>query len=1073
MQFPRLVIETGPLVEQEYVLRVDNVVVGRDPQADWVLGAPQVSRRHLRVYRQESQFWVEDLGSVNGTYLNGQRLIAPQVLNPNDVLKLSPEVAVRFLKPEGGLGIDQTLVRAPQSFSEKPGEFQKPADSPTEPPALVVQVAGEPAQTFKLDRESYTVGRAPDNDLLIASPLISRYHATLNRTAQGYRLTLKPTARNPLLFKGTLLKESLDLHDGDVLRLGSANPGMMVTITYESPAEAMQRRYTHALEFGEKTRLQFGSDPQNDVTLASPAVSAFHAVVERVGQRVRVQDLNSATGTFVNDERVSHGDVWLKTSDVIRIGPYRYVLGSDQFSEFDEAAGVRVEVLGLNKWVSKERNVLQDISLAIEPREFVVVVGQSGGGKSSLIDALAGYRSATQGQVFVNGRNSYRNPEAIRNDIGFVPQRDIIHTELTAAEALDYSAKLRLPKGTSAAERKQRVTEVLADLDLTDRQDQPIHTLSGGQQKRVSIGVELLNRPGLFFLDEPTSGLDPTNETALMNLMRRLADQGRTIILVTHATRNVMLADKVIFLARGGHLAFFGPPDEALKYFDQYRLNREQHSRPMEFDEIYAILDDPSKGAPQDWANRFREHAAYRQYITEPLQRHGHVLPSLRSQPKAQGAALATPVQPRKKIRRISSIGQFLVLSARNLKILQRDRTSLTLMLAAPPIVAAIDLSSAFLLGRNVFDFREGDMYNAITSFFMSLMYAALVGAFSQMREFVKESDIYRRERLVTLRVWPYVFSKIWLASILAFYQAVAFTLIHHLAYNMPGGLLEILLFFITIYLASFAGMIAGLFASALSPNANSAPLVVVMLVVPQLVMAGAMLPVPEWVSAFTPTRWAYQTLIGISGAGSTVAADACWALPKAERDALDLQTKNARGCQCMGSNVLRESSCTFPGVGEHYVAAIDQPEPVKPPPLGNPPAEPSFPTAPEPPADLTDLVSLGAWLQDLSTFQSDAEQIRADFSQQLRNYQAQADAYETALEVYLDERAKWETERNQAVGKAEGEIEFFYKNYSWTFVDKTDTPAYWGKTVLGWGMILLIVNVFIGLTLVLMWRKN
>ncbi len=144
--------------------------------------------------------------------------------------------------------------------------------------------------------------------------------------------------------------------------------------------------------------------------------------------------------------------------------------------------------------------------------------------------------------------------------------------------------------------------EVLEDLDLTHRKDVQISGLSGGQQKRVSIGVELLTRPGLFFLDEPTSGLDPGTETTFMHLMRRLADQGRTIIMVTHATKNVMLADKVVFLARGGYLAWFGPPDEALAYFDQYRSEMDRRTRPMEFDQIYTILDDPSKGNAKDWA---------------------------------------------------------------------------------------------------------------------------------------------------------------------------------------------------------------------------------------------------------------------------------------------------------------------------------------------------------------------------------------------------------------------------------------------------------------------------------------
>jgi ABC-type multidrug transport system ATPase subunit len=205
------------------------------------------------------------------------------------------------------------------------------------------------------------------------------------------------------------------------------------------------------------------------------------------------------------------------------------------------------------------------------------------------------------------------------NWAGFVPQKDIIHMELTIYQALDYAAQLRMPADMTSDERHKRVMEVLEDLDLTHRKDVQISGLSGGQQKRVSIGVELLTKPGLFFLDEPTSGLDPGTETALMQLMRRLADQGRTIVLITHATKNVMLGDKVIFLARGGYLAWFGPPEEALEYFDQYRSDRERRAGKIEFDEIYAILDNPDYGSAADWDKKYRESQAYQKYVAEPL----------------------------------------------------------------------------------------------------------------------------------------------------------------------------------------------------------------------------------------------------------------------------------------------------------------------------------------------------------------------------------------------------------------------------------------------------------------------
>ena len=298
-----------------------------------------------------------------------------------------------------------------------------------------------------------------------------------------------------------------------------------------------------------------------------------------------------------------------------------------------------------------------------------------------------------------------------------------------------------MPLGTSAAARRQRIQEVLEDLDLTHRQDVQISKLSGGQQKRVSIGVELLTRPALFFLDEPTSGLDPSAETSLMRLMRRLADQGRTIILITHATKNVMLADKVIFLARGGHLAWFGPPAEALQHFGAYQPD----GQALAFDEIFSLLEDPAKGSAQQWAERYRSHPAYQKYIQTPVEAKEHVQ-AARGQRGLLERLKNTPLP-----RPLSGVQQFFVLSARNLRILTRDRASLILMLLAPPLIASLDLLIAPLMGHKIYDFFDGKAPNASMTLFLLTLYALLVGSLSQMREITKEQEIYKRERLVVV----------------------------------------------------------------------------------------------------------------------------------------------------------------------------------------------------------------------------------------------------------------------------------------------------------------------------------
>ncbi|MEJ2150130.1 MAG: FHA domain-containing protein, partial [Chloroflexota bacterium] len=660
--YSKLTISGGATFE---LVRAD-VTIGRDPSVDFVVSSPGVSRRHARIMRDGDDYFIEDLGSSNGTFLNGQPVTGPVSLQSGDEIRLGHTVVMRFDLPtqsdiptreaqSAGPEPDRTMLEGqeeepyhtmqlsdddgltmaageppapparPQPAQSAPprdamqtmlgdAEMYPPERRDYAPPELTVAVAGVNPQTYTLSGDVITIGRSDDNNIVIGSRIVSRHHARLERAGGGYQLVVLPEASNPVLYKGRPIEGALQLSHEDKLRIGGLDPGMMVTMTYTSPAEATAEEGAIDVTFGEQTLLTIGRDASNDIVLDSPTVSRYHAQLERVGQRYRVNDLRSSNGTFVNDVLIE-GETWLKPEDTIRIGSYRFVMGHDQLAQYDETGGLKVEAHGLNKWVRKDLNILQDISVTFQPREFVVVVGQSGGGKSTLVDAIAGYRPATHGQVFVNGIDVYRNFDAIRNDIGYVPQKDIIHMELTVFQALDYAAQLRMPPDTTKDERHKRVMEVLDDLDLAHRKDVQISGLSGGQQKRVSIGVELLTKPGLFFLDEPTSGLDPGTETALMQLMRRLADQGRTIVLITHATKNVMLADKVIFLARGGYLSWFGPPEEALEYFDQFRSERERRSRQIEFDEIYAILDDPSKGTPADWAERFRNTAAYQKYV--------------------------------------------------------------------------------------------------------------------------------------------------------------------------------------------------------------------------------------------------------------------------------------------------------------------------------------------------------------------------------------------------------------------------------------------------------------------------
>ncbi len=196
-------------------------------------------------------------------------------------------------------------------------------------------------------------------------------------------------------------------------------------------------------------------------------------------------------------------------------------------------AGGRVDAINVSRNVGK-RQILQELSLSVEPGELVAIAGGSGAGKSTLLEILAGLQPPSAGQVRHDGVVRGARVSA-DSRIGYVPQDDIIHLEMPLRRTLRYAARLRLPAGTSAAEADRVVEETMRDLDLADRAEVPVRALSGGQRKRASIAVELLTRPRLFFLDEPTSGLDPSTAADVMRLLRRLSQRGVTV--VAHDTR--------------------------------------------------------------------------------------------------------------------------------------------------------------------------------------------------------------------------------------------------------------------------------------------------------------------------------------------------------------------------------------------------------------------------------------------------------------------------------------------------------------------------------------------------------
>ena len=254
--------------------------------------------------------------------------------------------------------------------------------------------------------------------------------------------------------------------------------------------------------------------------------------------------------------------------------------------------------------VGWRKTLIADISLAVKQNELMGLIGGSGSGKTTLLTCLNGFRRPSEGSVTLNGVPGDRADLAFRRLIGYVPQDDVVHRTLTAERALHYAARLRLPPDTPAEKIDFRVGKILYQLDLRNHGGTKIGRLSGGQRKRVNIGVELIHRPRLLFLDEPTAGLDPGLERGMMRLLSEMAKRGRTVVMTTHLMQHAHLFDVLAFI-HGGRLAYFGPSDEITDFFGVR--------------DLIELFEATSRADPLALQNRYRGSAHYRRHLEPRL----------------------------------------------------------------------------------------------------------------------------------------------------------------------------------------------------------------------------------------------------------------------------------------------------------------------------------------------------------------------------------------------------------------------------------------------------------------------
>ncbi|MCC6143101.1 MAG: FHA domain-containing protein [Candidatus Hydrogenedentes bacterium] len=438
------------------------------------------------------------------------------------------------------------------------------AASGDEPPGYLIAL--NPSlnhREFVLRHSTTRIGREGEQcNIVVAGKTISRVHCEIVRTVSGFTLRdCKST--NGVFVNGKRISADHTLHEGEIIGLGGETAEH-----FRFQHESGNRPWTYTLP--PKKAWTIGRHPSTDITLAyESTISSLHATVTAKGDGLELTDNNSLNGTWVNGRRIRKAT--LSPTDAVMIGStvLRFATEPDQSLRVirrDCGEGISLECVGLTREIGGGKRILDRVSLAIKPGEFVGLLGPSGAGKSTLLKALNGYNPPSYGAALLNETPLYPCFDLFRHTIGYVPQDDIVHQELTVSQSLDYVAKLRLPADVSAEQRQELVDTTIESLGLGHVKSNRIHELSGGQRKRVSIGCELITRPSVLFLDEPTSGMDPSTEERLMRLFQDMARKGTTILITTHILYNLDLLDRVVILSRG-RLVFFGTPREAMSFF--------------------------------------------------------------------------------------------------------------------------------------------------------------------------------------------------------------------------------------------------------------------------------------------------------------------------------------------------------------------------------------------------------------------------------------------------------------------------------------------------------------------------
>ncbi|ATW47840.1 ABC transporter ATP-binding protein/permease [Streptomyces peucetius] len=764
--------------------------LGRDPQGDVVIDDARVSWRHATISWGGRSWVIEDHGSTNGTYVQGQRI---------HQMEIGAGTAVHLGNATDGPRLGLTGAGAPAGAPAGAGAYAQgaPHQAAAQAPVQQPQQQGWPQGSVHQPPQA--------------------------AAQQGWQQPQQPQVPHQQGVQGVP-----PVH-------GDRSPTTF-----------------HQLALGRVMRI--GRALENELVVSDLQVSRHHAeFTAHPDGRFEIRDLGSHNGTYVNGQPIAKsGTALIGPNDIVGVGHSTFRIVGGQLEEFVDTGEVSFSARHLTVTVDGGKQILRDVSFGVPEKSLIGVIGPSGSGKSTLLKALTGYRPANQGDVLYDNRSLYKQFAELRQRIGLVPQDDILHKELTVRKALKYAAKLRFPGDTAEAEREARIDEVLRELKLDIHKDKKVTSLSGGQRKRVSVALELLTKPSLIFLDEPTSGLDPGMDRDVMQLLRGLADDGRTVLVVTHSVAELGLCDKLLVMAPGGSVAYFGPPEEALNFFGY-----------STWADVFSAFENYRD---YDWAGRWRGSQHYQLYAADL----DAVAPQSVNMPPAQQMR---PPKPQ------SWGSQLFTLMRRYISVIVSDKGFMALMLILPAVLGAVSLlidpDKGLLVNQNPQTGRIIPNGTATTVLLILAVGACFAGAANSVRELIKERVIYERERATGLSRSAYLMSKVIVLGMITVIQgglvgAIGFATRELPAEGLVMGGAVMLELSLPIMALGFTSMMFGLIISALVKTAEKTMPLLVMFAIIQVVFTGCLFILHGTVgvnefSYLMPSRWA------VAAAGTTL----------------------------------------------------------------------------------------------------------------------------------------------------------------------------------------------------------